>query len=328
MILTRRRALMCAGGATLLASSATAQQFPSRPIRLVLGYGAGGGTDNLARLYARHLQEAFGVPVVVDNRPGASEILAVTAVRSARPDGYTVWMATGGALSLGPAVRTDLPYEPLQDFTHIALLAEADAVLVVRPNIPVRSLGELISHAKANPGKLNYGSGGVGSGNHLQTEYLMSATGISMTHIPYRSDAELMQAILAGNVDVGMVIAQFVVSYISDNALRPLAVTGSQRMSPLPDVPTIAEVGGPELSGMGSYTFFGVLGPTGMPPALVQSLNDAINKVAVVPEVDRTMRERLLYRPVVASPSDFRRYLERELMKWRELGQKVRIGIQ
>lgn len=328
MTSTTRRMLLGAASAAALGCPAMAQQFPSRPIRLILGYGAGGGTDNLARLYARAMQEVMGVPIVVENRPGASESLAIAAVKAARPDGHTLWMGTGGALANGPGVRRDLTYDVLQDFTPIALLSEADAVLLVRASLPIRSFTDLLAYARANPGKLNYGSGGVGSGNHLQLELMTSATGVSMTHIPYRSDAEVIQAVMSGNVDLTLILAQFALPYIADRAMFPLAVTGSERMPQLATVPTFGEAGGAELRGMGSYTFFGLLGPAGMPEPIVQALNEGLNKVAVRPDVDQALRERLLYRPIIGTSAAFRDYLAREIAKWRELGQKANIVIQ
>lgn len=319
------RSLVMAVATTLVAGAVHAQQFPSRPIKILVGYGAGGGTDTLARLYAQKLQEVLNTPVIVDNKPGAQELLAAIPVMNAPADGYTLWMGTGGALAQNPGVRRDLPYDILKNFTPVAMVSEAEAVLFVRSDVPVNSLSELIAYGKANPGKLNYGSGGIGSGNHLQMEYLSSATGASFAHIPYKSDVEVTRDIMGGNVDIGIIIAQFAVPLIKDGKVKPIAVTGSQRLKELPNLPTIQEAGGEALKGMGSYTFFGVMSPAGTPAPVVERLNEAFNKVGAMPDVAQRMRD-IVQQPVKATPGEFRQYLERELAKWREVGKRVKIG--
>ena len=321
------RSLVLACSAVLAAGGAQAQQpFPSHPIKILIGYGAGGGTDSLARLYATKLQEVLNQPVIIDNKPGASELLAAQPVMNAAPDGYTLWIGTGGALAQNPGIRRDLPYEVLKNFTPVALLAEAEAVLIVKPSVPVTTLPDLISYGKANPGKLNYGSGGIGSGNHLQMEYLISVTGASFTHIPYKSESEITRDAMAGNVDLSMITSQFAVPLVKEGKVKAVAVTGDQRLKALPDVPSVAESGGPALKSMGSYTFFGLMGPARMPAPVVQRLNEAFNKVSAMPEIDQRMREVMFLRPKTVSPDDYRQYLERELAKWRELSKTVKIG--
>ncbi len=320
------RRTVLAGAALLLAGAAFAQQpFPSRPIKILVGYGPGGATDTLARFYATRLQEVLGVPVIVDNKPGAQELLAAQPVMAAPADGYTLWMGTGGGLAQNPGVRPDFPYDLLKNFTPVAMISEAEAVLFVRSGVPVNSLPELIAFGKANPRKLNFGSGGVGSGNHLQMEYVMNVTGASFTHIPYKSDVEVSRDIMAGNVDMGMIIAQFALPLIKEGKVKPIAVTGSQRLKELPNLPTFAESGDPKLKTMGSYTFFGVVGPAGLAAPVLQRLNEAFNKVAAMPDVQQHMRE-IVQRPVTATPAEFRQYLERELAKWRGVGKTVKIG--
>ena len=320
------RGCILACTAALAATSALAQQFPTRPIKILVGYGAGGGTDTLARLYAAKLQEVLPQPVIIENKPGASELLAAQPVMNAAPDGYTLWLGTGGALAQNPGVRRDLPYDLLKNFTPVAVLAEAEAVFIVGPKVPVNTLPELIAYGKTNPGKLNYGSGGIGSGNHLQMEYLISVTGTSFTHIPYKSESEITRDALAGNVDLSMVTAQFAVPLVNEGKVKAIAVTGTQRLKALPDVPSVSESGVTELKSMGSYTFFGLMGPAGMPPAVVQQINEAVNKVSAMPDVDKRMRELMMVRPKIATPAEFKGTLERELGKWRELSKTVKIG--
>lgn len=304
---------------------ACAQQFPSKPIRILLGYAAGGGMDTLARLYQPKLQELLGVPVVVENKPGASELMAALPTLNAPADGYTLWIGSGGALTQGPSVRSDLPYTTLKNFTPIALIAEGEAVLLVKKDSPVHSMDDLVSYSKANPGKLNYGSAGVGSGSHLTVEYLMSLTGGAMLHVPYKGDVESTRDAMAGNVDFVMAMVQTAAPLVTEGRLKAIAVTGSQRVKALPDLPTVAESGVPELKGVGSYTFYGLMGPAGMPAAVVQRLNEAFVKVANMPDVAKRLSDVSL-RPSNASPAAFTQYLEKETANWQKLRGKVKVG--
>jgi tripartite-type tricarboxylate transporter receptor subunit TctC len=321
-----RALLWLCAAAALVPGVSFAQQFPSKPIRLLLGYSPGGGMDTLARLYAPKLQEILGVPIVIENRPGASELMAAQPVMHAPPDGYTLWLGSGGALVQGPGVevRPDLPH-PLKNFTPIALIAEGEAVLLVRNGVSANAMSELVSYAKANPGKLNYGSAGVGSGSHLTVEYLMALTGASMSHIPYKGDADSTRAAMAGDVDFVMAMVQTAVPLVTQGKLKPIAVTGPQRVEPLPNLPTVAESGVPELRAVGSYTFYGLMGPARMPPAVVQRLNDAFVKVAAMPDVAQKLRDVSL-RPNNGSAAAFSQYIEKELAKWQEVRGKVKVG--
>jgi tripartite-type tricarboxylate transporter receptor subunit TctC len=320
-----RMLLWLCAAAAFIPGVSLAQPYPSRPIRLLLGYSPGGGMDNLARLFAPKLHELLGVPVVIENKPGASELLAAQPVMNSPPDGYTLWLGSGGALVQGPGVRTDLPYQPLKSFTPIALIAEGEAVLLMRNDVPVNTVGELVTYAKAHPGKLNYGSAGVGSGSHLTVEYLMALTGGSLTHIPYKGDTESTRDAMAGNVDFVMAMAQTAAPLISEKKLKPIAVTGSQRLKIFPDLPTVAESGVPELKNVGSYTFYALMGPAGMHPEVVQRLNEAFNKVAAMPDIAQRLREVGL-RPANGSAAAFSQYLEKELAKWQLMRGKVKVG--
>jgi tripartite-type tricarboxylate transporter receptor subunit TctC len=320
------RVCVLAAAATLAATAAVAQQFPTRPIKIFVGYGPGGSTDMLARMYAAKLAEVLPQPVIVENKAGAQELVAALPVMNAAPDGYTLWLGTGGALAQNPGLRRDMPYDLLKNFTPIAVLSEAEAVFIVRPNVPVNTFAELMAYGKSSPGKLNYGTGGIGSGNHLHMEYVMSATGASFTHIPYKSESEITRDAMAGNVDLSMITAQFAAPLVNEGKVKALAVTGTQRLKALPNVPSVAESGVAELKSMGSYTFFGLMGPANMPAALVQQLNEAFNKVSAMPDVDKRLREQMMQRPVTATPAEFKHTLERELGKWRELSKTVKVG--
>lgn len=322
--IVRALALSCA--AIAIAGAAHAQQFPSKPITIFVGYGAGGTTDAIARMYGAKLQEMLKTPVIIENKPGASELQAVRPVIAAPPDGHTLYLGTGSALAQGPAIRKDLNYDPVANFSQVAMVAVGEAVVGVRPEVPVKSLSELIKYAKSNPGKLSYGSGGVGSGNHLLSEFMLLATGASIVHIPYKSDLESTRDLVGGNVDLLMTSPLTIIPFVREGKIKAIAVTGPQRLKALPDVPTVSESGVPELTTMGSYTFFGLVGPAGMPPAIVQQLNEAMNKVAVMPDVAQSMRDKFQLEPSTLPAAGLRQHMEKEMTKWREAGKNIKVG--
>lgn len=322
--IARALALGCA--ISLLGGAVQAQPFPSKPITILVGYGAGGTTDGIARLYASKLQDLLKTPVIVDNKPGASELLAVRAVMAAPPDGYTLYLGTGSALAQGPAIRKDLNYDPLTKFSPVAMVAVGEAIVTVRQEVPAKSLGELFKYAKANPGKLSYGSGGVGSGNHLLSEYMLLATGSSITHIPYKSDMESTRDLIGGNVDMVMTGPLTLLPFVREGKIKAVAVTGPHRMKALPDVPTVSESGISELKDMGSYTFFGLVGPAGLPPAITQQLNEAMNKAAAMPDVVATMREKFSLEPSSLTAAALHDHMVKEMTRWREAGKSIKVN--
>ena len=308
----------------LLTTPLNAQQYPSRPIRILVGFAAGGTTDGLARIYAQKLQELLGTAVIVENRPGASQLLAIQALMAASPDGYTLWLGTSSALAQGPSVRTDLPYDSLKSFSHVSMIATAPGIFIVNPTLPIHTVNELVSYAKANPDKLFFSSAGVGAANHIQFEYLMKVTGTSMTHVPFKSDQQASFEVVAGTVGVSVLTANFAVPLALDGKVRPLAVVGTKRLSALPDVPAISELDMPEVKGINYYTFYGLVGPAGMAPAIIERLNDASNKVSALPDFQNRLREALFMESVAGSPKEFRDYLEGELARWRQVGTSIR----
>jgi tripartite-type tricarboxylate transporter receptor subunit TctC len=323
--ITRRAMVLAGAGALLVRPALAADPFPSRPIRILVGFGAGGGTDTIARVYAQKLQQLLNTPVVVENKPGASQLLAIQPMLNSPADGHTLFLGTGSSLAQGPGVRTDLKYDPLKDFSLVGMVATAPGVFFVNPSLPVHSMRELIAYAKANPGKLNYGSAGVGAANHLQMEYVKHVTGTSMTHIPYKSDQDVTLQTAGGDVHVGLTIAQFAIPMVLAGKLRALAVTGATRLQALPDVPSITETGVAELKGIDNYTFYGLVGPAGMPQPVIDRVSDAINKISAMPDVVSRMRQTLYYEPATGTPTTFRRYMEAEVPKWKQLGKSVKI---
>ena len=327
-MLTRRIvSRLCAVCAVaVLSSHVHAQQYPSRPVRLILGFGPGGATDVLARLYAQKWSEMLKTPVIVDNRPSAGQIIAVKTVMSAAPDGYTIFFGTGSAFSQGPGVRTDLPFDPLKDLTLIGLASTAPGVIAVTPNLPVRSVRELIEYSKQNPTKLNYASSGVGSASHLQTELLMNLTGAKLTHIPYKSAADINRELQVGTAHVGIMPLEAAVAPVSGGRIRALAVTGSRRHKALPDVASVGEAGVKGLEGIDPYTYYGLAGPARLPQPIIVKLNETINAVSNMPEAAAHVRERLFNEPVTGSPDSFRKYVETDLAKWKKLRGLVKLA--
>ncbi len=320
--LARLLAMACVA---MSASTAMAQAYPNRPIKLIVGFSAGGSTDSIGRYYAQKLSEVLKAPVVVDNRPGAGQIVAIKTVMAAQPDGYTLYLGTGSALSQGPGVRNDLPYNPLKDMTLVGLVAVAPGLIVVTPKLPVKSMQDLISYAKEHPDELNYGSSGIGSSSHLQSEYLKKLTNLKMTHVPYKADADIMREITSGALHVGMSPIQGAVSSIASGRVRALAVTGSRRLAGLPDVPSLKETGIKGLDGIEPYSYYGIVGPVGLPRSVVDKLNAAINVVSKSPEAVAHVRERLFAEPGSGSPEDFRAYIEADFKKWKEFGKLVKL---
>jgi len=317
---------LCAGlGAFVLAASANAQNFSAKPIKILVGYAPGGGADLIARVYGQKLQEILGTPVVVENKPGAFEQLAAAQAVAALPDGHTLWLGTAGALTMGPGVRTNIPYDVIKSFTHVAKIGEVDAVITIGNGVPARTLPEFVAYAKANPGKLNYASAGVGSGNHLLTEYIAGVTNIKMTHVPYKGDADVVREIAAGNADFGIPTVATGTPFINDGRIKALVVTGTQRAKALPNVPSVSEDGGvEELKGYGVYSIYALLGPAGMPPAVTQALTEALGKISRMPDVAQKL-EAGSVRASYSTPSELKQYIEKEVAKWKEVGKKLKI---
>jgi len=311
--------------AAILSSLACAQQYPSKPIRLIVGFGPGGATDVIARFYAQKWSEVLKTPVIIDNKPGAGQLIGIKTAIAAQPDGYTLFFGTGSAFSQGPGVRKDLPYDPLKDFTLLGMVSTAPGVLAIAPSLPVRSVRDLIAYSKENPTKLNYASSGLGSASHLQTEYLMSLTGVRMTHIPYKSAADIMRELSVGSSHVGIAPLEAAMGSVTSGRVRALAVTGSRRLKALPDVPSLGESGVKGLEGIDPYTYYALVGPPGLQPAVVGKLTELVNTVSKMPDVAAQVRERLFNEPTVGTPASFRKFIETDLVKWKELGKFVKL---
>ena len=293
-------------------ASAQAPAYPTKPIRLVVPFPAGGTTDILARAVAQRLTEAWGQPVVVDNRPGAGGNIGSELVAKSTPDGYTLEMGTVGTHAINPSLYAKMPYDHVKDFAPVILVAGVPNVLVVNPAVPAQSVAELIAYAKANPGRLNFASSGSGTSIHLSGELFKVMAGVDMMHVPYKGSSPALADLLGGQVQLMFDNLPSSLAQIKAGKLRALAVTSATRAAALPDVPTIAESG---LPGFEASSWFGVLAPAGTPPAIVAKLNAEIDKWLATPEA----KEKMLGQGANAAggtPEDFARHIQIETAKW------------
>lgn len=316
------RALALAGLTALMTAAAYAQNFPSKPIKIVLGFGVGGGADAIARLYAAKLQEVLHTPVIVDNKPSAYELVAGQTVVSAQPDGYTLWLVTTGGVVQAPLLRS-MPYDPLKSFTHVGVIAEADSVLLVKKGLHVKTVDELIKYAKDYPNKINFGSAGTGAPSHLLVEYIQSLTNTKMTHIPYKSAGDVVRELAAGTIDFAVAVPASAAPLVNNGKINAIAVNGPNRLSSLPNVPTLDEGNIQELKNMSVYAFYAILGPAGMPPAITKVLNEAFNKVSTMPDVVENAKATS-FRPATSTPTELRERIEKESATWSKVAKKIK----
>jgi tripartite-type tricarboxylate transporter receptor subunit TctC len=298
----------------LLAGAALAQSFPSRPIRIVVPYPPGGGTDVLARLVGRYMSDSFNQPVLVENRAGGNAKIGMEVVAKAPPDGYTLM-----AIAAGP-----LNEDNIKAFAPIALMAAPSYLLVVHPSVKANSVRELIALAKSQPGKIAYGSTGGGAASHLATELFRVMAGIELLHVPYKGVGQAVGDLLGGQVQMMIAPAQAVVPQVKSGRLRALAVSSAKRLSTLPDLPTIAEAGVP---GYESVGWFGLMLPAGTAADIVTRLNREVNRILTLPEV----RERLLELgadPASTAPAQFGDFIRRENTKWAKFIQEQGIVVE
>jgi tripartite-type tricarboxylate transporter receptor subunit TctC len=314
MPLTRREAIAGGGGLIMLAaSSAKAQSaYPSRTIKMIVPYPAGGTTDLLGRLVADQLKSGLGAVVVVENKPGAGTTLGADQVAKSEPDGYTLLMATSTTLAINKTLYKKLPYDPVKDFAPIALVAGVPFALIINPEIPAKTLAEFIAYAKSKPG-LAYGSAGNGSPQHLGAEMLKTAAGIDIRHVPYRGSIPAMLDIIAGHIPFMVVDLQPALQQIKEGKVRVLGVTTPRRVAIAPDIPTIAEGG---LDGYELVAWQGVVAPSGTPRPVVDQLAAQINRLIA----DPATRERLIaisLEPLPPStPDSFAAYIKSEVDRW------------
>jgi tripartite-type tricarboxylate transporter receptor subunit TctC len=300
-----------------------AQSYPTRPIRIVVPFGAGGGTDNLARIIEPHVSRALGQSLVIDNRPGGGSVIGTDAVAKAMPDGYTLVM-TDSSIAVNPSLQKSMPYDTLRDLGPVSLLATAPVILVAHPKLSAHTLQEFVTLAKAQPGKFNFASGGNGSSTHLGGELLKLVAGIDVTHIAYKGTGPAMNDLVGGHVDVMFSGISSARPHLDAAVLRALAVTGDERNPAVPAVPTFAEA---DFKGVTASTYWGVLAPKGTPTEVVDRLSTAFAKAMRDPEVVARIAV-LGYVPLGGGPADYAANLSSEIKKWSEVVTRAHIRIE
>jgi tripartite-type tricarboxylate transporter receptor subunit TctC len=301
--------------------AAAAQAYPTHAIRMIVPYPAGGSVDVLGRAIADKLTASLGQPVVADNRVGATGAIAHQLVATSPPDGYTIGMSGTSPLVLAPYQIKNLPYDPTKDFAYLACPGTTPFVLDVNPSLPVKNVQELVAYAKANPGKLNFGSAGMGNSAHLSAELFKRATGIDMVHVPYKGNAIAMQDLIAGNIQVLFDPVQTSIPQIRSGKVRALAVTSKTRFADLPDLPTVAESGYP---GYEFVVWYALIAPAGTPAPIVGRLNADINKAVSDPEMKRKFAA-LGADLTESKPDECAAFVKSELALWGKLMAEVGI---
>ena len=300
--------------AAAIALPAAAQNYPTRPVRLIVGFAPGGGVDINARMLAPKLSEYLGQQVVVENVPGAGTNIANERVARAAPDGYTLLINTA-ALAINMALYRDLPFDALRDFAPVSVFSESPNVLVVNAKLAARNVKELVAMARSAPGKLNYSSAGVGTTQHLAAELFKLRTGTFIVHIPYKGTAPSMTALIAGEVDLSFANIPSIQGHLKSGRLRALAATAARRDPQLPDVPTMKEAG---VEGVEVVVWYGVLAPSGTPREIVHRLADGIQRATHDTEVRKRMLEQGAA-PVGNTPEEFGKLLREEVARWAEV---------
>jgi tripartite-type tricarboxylate transporter receptor subunit TctC len=317
--------LSCLIGATsaLAQANATAadpDNYPNRTIHYIVPYPPGAFNDSLGRIVSQKLAEAWGVPVVVENRPGGGTLIGTDSVAKAAPDGYTL---LGVAFPFGsnPSIYKKLPYDTLTDFTPLVLAGQTQNLLVIRPSMPIQSVKEFIDFAKKNPGKVSYGSTGIGSSNHLSMELLKSMTGIDIVHVPYKGSAPMVNDLLGDHIDVAFDNTPNVLPQVNAGKLRALGVSSTTRSTLAEDVPTVAQEGVP---GYEVTVWFGIVGPAGMRAEIVQKLNTEMNAILKMDDVKRRFMDQGV-EPVGGPPSQLADHIRAEIQKWAKVVRDANI---
>jgi tripartite-type tricarboxylate transporter receptor subunit TctC len=306
------------------AGIASADDYPSRPIKLIVPYAAGGGADSVARIVAKRVGETIGQPIVIENRGGAGSIIGTEAVQKADPDGYTLLLGQSGPISINPAVYKNLRYDPVKDFAPVTMTTAYPYILVVNPKLPVKNLQEFIALAKSKPGEFNYGTTGVGAANHLVSELFSGKAGLKMTHIPYRGTALAVTDLIGGQVTMVFADPISALAHIQSGALRALAVTSKERSPVAPDVPTIAESGYP---GFDAIAWHGILAPAKTPPAIIKKLNEEIAKALKDPET-KSLLEKQAMQTVGNSPEDFAKFIQQDIAIWKDVAMQANVEVK
>ena len=318
-------ALLCAGCALHGVAHAQSPVYPDRPIRMVVPFPAGGPTDGMARIISDRLGAVLGQTVVVENRGGgAGGSIGAKFVASSDPDGYTILITPGGSLTTGPAVHSNIGYDPVKAFVPVGQLIETPLIMAVHKDLPVKTLAELVAYAKANPGKISWGSQGFGTAPHLLAEMFKLEAGVKVVHVPYRGTAPMLAAIVAGEVQVVADPMTTILPHIQSGALRALAIAGATRSPKLPDIPTVIEAGYPRLQ---SPFWLGVVAPAGTPPAIIDKLNAAFRE-SLAPAETRARLDTLGAEIKIGTPAEFEKMLADELAQWTAVVKTANIKVE
>jgi tripartite-type tricarboxylate transporter receptor subunit TctC len=321
-----RRALLQGAAALAVAAAAplprafAADPWPTRPVKIIVGYPAGGANDLVARSVAQAMTEKLGQTFIVDNKSGAAGAIAAEAAAKSPPDGYTLY-AMSSAQVLAPSLRKTVPYDPVKDFTAIALAARGSYVLCVHPSQPMRSVKELIDYAKANPGKLNYASSGTGAGPHLASEVFASMADVKLTHVPYRGDTPAITDLLAGQVEMGFMSLAPILPHVKSGAVRALAVASGKRSAALPDVPTVAEAA---LPGYDIGVWWGLVAPAGTPAEIIAKVESVVVPYLKSPATAQRFLEMGL-EPGEVWGEAFQREIAKDKKRYAEIVQRAGI---
>jgi len=293
-------------------SPARAQPFPNRPIMLVVSFAPGGSTTIVARIVADKMAEALGQSIVVDNRAGGGGTVGTRAVAKSPPDGYTLLLGYTGTLAIAPTLYPNPGYDPRKDFAPIGMIGHAPNSLVVHPSFPAKSVQELIAYAKANPGKVSYGSAGVGTMSHVAGEYFATSAGIKLVHVPYRGTGPALADLIGGHIPMALAPIPAAHGPVSQGQLRGLAVTSAKRSSLVPDLPTVAESGIPDFE---ASLYYGIVAPAGTPRPIVERLNQALRAALASDEVKRRLATDGA-EPTPGSPEDYADHIDRDEKRW------------
>ena len=316
-------AMLVAGLLNLMAIPvALAQSFPTRSIHIIIGFPPGGAIDTIARVLAPKMSADLGQPVVVENKPGAGGVIGMQAVARAEPDGYTVFMGTMGNFSITPAIVKDLPYNVAKDFAPVTQVASSGFVIYVNPQLPFKTVPELIAYAKANPGKLNFSSSGNAGLPHMAGELFASTAGIKMTHVPYKGSSPSVNDVVAGQVQLTFEAVAVGLPHVNTGRLRALATMGPERMAVLPEVPAVAET----IPGFNLTNWFGMAVPAGTPEVRIARIQKSVADALKQPEVLTTLQS-LGVDPVADTPAQFGAYIKAEQLRWQKVMAEGNIKI-
>jgi len=318
MSMTMKRLTIAALTFAAFAATATAQDYPSRPITLVVPYSAGGGNDIMARVAAEKMTPVLGQQIVIENRGGAGGSIATRQVAKAAPDGYTLGLGGTGTLAINPTLYGNVGYDPRKDFEPVGLIGTSGLVLVIHPSIPAHNVKELIAYAKANPGKLSYASAGVGSGIHLAAEYFRSLAGLEMTHVPYKGSGPALTDLIGGHVSMYFSSMPPAIQLVKEGKIRALGVTALKRSPIFPELPTIAEAA---LPGYEAVLHYGIIAPAGTPKPVITKLNGALRQAVMSEELKQKLAADGT-EPLASTPEEYAADIDKEETKWSAIVKK------